>query len=112
MANTQLLGYETEWANKKVMCVDVVGPASYVNTGTFATSGQPINASDFGWGGFDFVMAMPSSDGLDIGYVASGTSGSSFTTFNLHWFVIATGAEVTNTTNLSTKTIRLLLVGV
>jgi hypothetical protein len=111
MARSPLLGYETEWANKKVMCIDVTGPASYVNTGTFSTSGHAMNASDFGWGGFDFVSAMISSDGLDIGYVASGTAGVSFSTFNLHWFVIATGAEVANGVDLSAKTIRLLLIG-
>lgn len=110
---------------------DVDGPTSYVNTGTFNTSGQQLNASDFGFGGFEIVDAPAlSSDGInDIIVVhgattggvtslspspAAGQPGQAVTTAVLHWYNAIRGigtnpAEVSNAVNLSAKTVRIRL---
>jgi hypothetical protein len=110
--------------------VDIDGPVSYVNTGVFATSGQQINASDFGLGGFEDIGSdMMSSDGVNVIEVVLGATlagatnlqpapGAGFSgivpvTAVLHWFTDATrGTQVTNGTNLSGKYVRLRIVAV
>jgi hypothetical protein len=113
---------------------DVDGPTSYVNSGTFGTSGQQLNAQDFGFGGFEIVDAPAlSSDGVnDIVLVmgattggatalspspGAGQSGPAVQTAVLHWFTAIRGVganptEVANATNLSAKMVRLRIAGV
>ena len=108
---------------------DVDGPASYNNTGTFNTSGQQINAIDFGFGGFEIVdIPALSSDGINevlvvLGAAIAGTTGLSpsppagqsapaETTAVLHWYTAIRGvgsnpSEASNGTNLSAKSVRL-----
>lgn len=117
MANTVLPGYETVMANKKVVIVDHTGQTSYNNTGTFATSGETILASDFGLGGFDYIQAdMISNDGLNYAQIVPTTAGAvggvAVPSAVLHWYVLATNAEVANAQNMSTKCIRLFIIGV
>jgi hypothetical protein len=130
MANRVLAGYVSpNDSGKYDLIVDHDGPASYVNSGTFATSGEQINASDFGLGGFEDVGAdMISSDGVNEVIVVPGATiggltnlnpalpnspGPAFTTAVLHWFTTAARAtEVSNAVNLSGKFIRLRMVGV
>ena len=108
---------------------DIDGPASYNNTGTFGTSGQQINASDFGMGGFEVVDTPAlSNDSVNeiivcLGAtIAGGTMGGPPaagsgqpaippTSFVLHWYTGLRGVgsnptEVSNATNLSTKYVR------
>ena len=110
--------------------VDIDGPASYLKGASFALSGQQINASDFGLGGFEDVGSdMMSSDGVNVVEVVLGATTAGATNLNpapgpgfsgivpttavLHWFTDATrGTEVTNGTNLSTKYVRLRIVAV
>lgn len=113
---------------------DVDGPTSYVNTGVFNTSGQQLNAIDFGFGGFEIVDAPAlSSDGInDIVLVMgatvagatqlspsppAGSSGPAVANAVLHWYTAVRGvgsnpSEVANNTNLSAKTVRLRITGV
>ena len=113
---------------------DVDGPTSYNNTGTFGTSGQQINAADFGFGGFEIVDTPSlSSDGVNevilvLGAATAGTTYLSPTqgagdpalaspTCVLHWYTAIRGVgsnptEVSNGTNLSTKSIRLRISAV
>jgi hypothetical protein len=76
MANRILAGYVApNDSNKYEMLVDHDGPASYVNTGTFNTSGEQINASDFGLGGFEDIGSdMLSSDGVNVCEVVLGAT--------------------------------------
>lgn len=119
-------------SNKYELLVDLDGPASYVNTGTFNTSGQQINASDLGLGGFEVVGAdVISSDSQNEVVIALGATvagatnlaptpaappGPVVTTAVLHWYTglrgIGGAVEVANGTNLSGKYIRLRIVGV
>lgn len=113
MANTILPGYENLVGTKKMVIVDRSGPASYNNTGTYATSGDVLSAAELGLGGIDNVIPSQSSDGLnEIEISFPLNSGQAVPTIALHWFVTATGAEVANTTALNTKSIRLLVFGV
>ena len=120
MANRFLDGYVLQVADKLEIVVDHDGPASYVNTNTFATSGEVINASDFGLGGFELVQVDAlSSDGLNYAYVvlsgqstSTGVKGTLGTQATIHWYVLSTNVEVANAVNLSTKSIRLQIRGV
>src|SRR5678815_1368803 len=101
---------------KHILIVDHDGPASYNNTGVFTTSGETINASDFGYGGFEFIDEISlSSDSLNTvlivlpGQSTSGNFGDARPTAVIHWFVQSTGVEVANAVNLSGKSIRLRL---
>lgn len=101
---------------KHFVVIDHDGPASYNNTGTFTTSGETLNATDLGYGGFEFVDEISlSSDQLNTVLIAlpglstSGNFGDARPTTVIHWFVQATGAEVANTVNLSGKSVRLRL---
>lgn len=111
MANTTLPGYESIWGNKKVTVIDRTGPVAYNNTGTYATSGDVLTAAELGWGGIDVVIPSQSSDGLNEIIVSFTVVGGGSGSVALHWFVTASGAEVANAVNLSTKTIRLLVIG-
>jgi hypothetical protein len=130
MANRILAGYMSpNDSNKYEMLVDHDGPASYVNTNTFATSGEQINAADFGLGGFEDVGCdMLSSDGVNVVEVVLGATvagatnmqpaptnppGAVFTTAVLHWYTTPSrGTEVTNGTALNGKYVRLRIIGV
>lgn len=131
MANRVLAGYVApNDSGKYDMIVDHDGPASYNNTGTFATSGEQINASDFGIGGFELVgVDAFSSDGLNVVEIClgatiagatnlqpagpAGSPGPVMTTAVIHWYTNATrSAEVANTVNLAGKFCRLRIVGV
>jgi len=120
MANRILDGYMLQVSEKLEVIVDHDGPATYVNTNTFATSGETINASDFGLGGFELVQVDAlSSDGLNYAYVvlvgqstSTANKANAVTSAVIHWFVVATGAEVANGVVLNTKSIRLQIRGV
>jgi hypothetical protein len=118
MANRILPGYLMPVGEKLELVVDHDGPASYVNTGTFSSSGEIINASDFGLGGFELCQIDAlSSDGLNYGYVvlngqSTSVGGNAVPTATIHWYVLATNVEVANAQNLSTKSLRLQIRGV
>ena len=125
MAYRPLPGYPQPVGEKYEWVGDIDGQASYNNTGTFATSGQQINAADFGFGGIEYVECDDLSlDGVNAVQVAlgattagatnlstapgSGQPANPATTAVLHWYTTASSAtEVSNTTNLSTKAVRL-----
>jgi len=116
VANRILPGYPQDVGAKKEVVFDHDGPASYNNTGTPLTSGETINATDLGAGGIDYCETDSlSSDGLNYAYVmilsqsTSGNWGNIVQSIVIRWFVVATGAEVANAVNLSTKSIRIRL---
>src|SRR5208283_2536998 len=124
MALRVLAGYPQPVGEKYEAMIDVDGPTSYVNSGTFATSGQQINASDFGFGGFEMIGTDDlSSDGVNTVQVVLGATvagatnlqpappsspGVAAQTAVLHWYTSPSSAtEVANGVNLSGKYIRL-----
>lgn len=114
-SNLFLPGYLQPVGAKLESFVDHSGPVSYNNTGTFLTSGETINAHDYGLGGFEMIIPQGlSGDGLytaQIELVAqSGKSGASASAV-IHWFT-ANSTEVANATDLHASFIRLLIRGV
>ena len=125
MANRILAGYPQPVGAKYEIIVDIDGPASYVNSGTFASSGQQINASDFGFGGIEYIEVDGlSSDGVNAVQLVLGATVSPAAT-NLqpappagqpgpiaqsaviHWFTSPSSAsEVANGVNLAGKYVR------
>jgi hypothetical protein len=129
MANRPLSGYPIQVSEKIDLVIDHDGPASYVNTGTFNTSGEQLNASDFGLGGIEYIeIDGISSDGLNYVYPIPGATitgavnlqpapgpqqpGAAVQTVILHWYVLSTNVEVANTVNLSGKYVRMRIRGV
>lgn len=134
-ANRILPGYTSpNDAGKYELIVDHDMPASYVNSGTFITSGDQINASDFGLGGFEAVGVDSLINGTSVpggpfpsivaevalgGSVAgSGVAGltlgaTAVASAVLHYFQSPTRAtEFANTTNLSSAFVRLRIMAV
>src|SRR2546429_393093 len=106
-------GYRQIWGTKQVNIFEVAGPASY------PTGGQTVNATDLGVGGMDY---------MDVGtYSYSGTykctvqplptsaapskQKPAIKSFKILWYVVATNAEVANTTDLSGEIVRLIAIG-
>lgn len=105
--------------------VDVDGPSSYsqISAATPPTGGQVLKASDLGLQAIWWAQAVGSDNGQFDGvcYVVGGLgnprAGGSpnysqpGTQINLQWITAATGAEVSGATNLSSRRMRLLVVG-
>lgn len=86
---------------------DIFGPASYTNPG-----GQTVNASAFGLLQVMGAWAVGiTQDGLNTVYFTT-LSGRSNKNIVARWFVTATGAEVANAVNLSTKRVTVLALGI
>lgn len=107
-----LPGYPQQWGTKNVELGEMVGPSSY------ATGGVTINASSFGWGGFDrFAATGRSYSGTYSAQVqplpitAGAKSNQSIKSYKVVWIVIATGAEVANAVDLSAEIMRFEAVG-
>ena len=111
VGNKALPGYPQPTGAKIQVVFDHCGPASYNNTGTYATSGETLlaNGGGLNFGGFDFVRAMDSSDGLYFAVIVPNLGGdaNSMKSVVIHWFVRSTGAEVANGVNLSGSAIRI-----
>lgn len=109
MADTYLPGFESVWGANKVMVMDHYGPASY------ATGGETWTLSGLNWGGVLMFNAMGEdfSGTYFMRIIPQNTpAGVPFTTVKIQWFVVSTGAEVANATNLSTFAVRSILIGV
>jgi len=123
MANVFVQGYPTP-SGSKILCIfDHSGPTSYSNIGSSSGTGDVVNASDLGLGGFDSVNGSFSAYDFTNTYnvkmlwapassPAAPASDGAVGSFVLQWFVISTGLEVANTTNLSAKTVRLHVIAI
>lgn len=93
-------GYPDNIGRRYAFCGDWNGPASYSQaTGDKVTLPQFQNYIDkldgsVSVSGTYFVRAFPSAAGPRSGWV-------------LHWYVLATGSEVNNATNLSAEVVKL-----
>lgn len=110
----QVPDFPQSWGSKRSQIALVVGPASYtqVTTGTPPTGGQKINASDYGLKWIDFAQAMVSDDGqYEVVFTPATAIAGAQASVIAVWKIAHTGAEVSGATNLSGRTIRVLLVG-
>lgn len=107
---------------------DIDGPSSYsqIVTGAPPTGGQTVKASDLGFTSIWWAQSMGSDNGqYDCTvYVNTGTGGTgnprSGATPNvsqpgsqmqLQWVTSTNGAEVSGATNLSSRRLRLIVIG-
>jgi hypothetical protein len=102
----QVNGFADVFGGKNFNTVDYSGPTSYVN-GT----GDKLDPKAFG--AFNDIIAIigTSIDQSGTYYVVGQPVNNGVTAWYLRWFTVGTGAEVTNATNLSTKTVKLAIVG-
>jgi hypothetical protein len=95
--------------------VDVTGLASYavIVIGTPPTGGQLVTPADCGLQSIDWIQSMGSDNGqYDVTcYPAPFTLGNPFAGVRLQWLTAATGAEAIAATNLSARSVRLLVIG-
>lgn len=118
MANTVLAGYEMPIGAKKEIIFDHAGPAAYSNFFGSAGTGDVVNASDLGMGGFDFIDITdftPNGNFTVIVIPINQGTGNATQSFRLVWFNAANGsqgAEVTNGNSLAAQTIRVRARGV
>ena len=107
-----LMGYPDLWGTKRAEIAEVAGPASYV------TGGQTINASDMGFGGFDWVDAGGQSySGTYYGRISylpvsapPSAQNPACKQVKLQWIVTATGAEAAAAVNLSGEIMRMIVI--
>lgn len=115
-AFSPISGYENRMGSKKSFVGELYGQLSYT------TGGQVVNASQFGWGGFDIFDAGSglSYSGtyycrvqyMPVSGAPSKLSPGGNQQVKVIWIVTATGAEVANTTNISGEVIRIFALGV
>lgn len=106
--------FPQSFGSKRVNIALLVGPASYtvITTGSPPTGAQALAATNFGMKFIDFAIGGVSDDGQ---YEVVLTPATNIATGQAAWIAIwkvaHTGAEVTGTTNLSARTVRVLLIG-
>jgi len=111
-------GFPTSWGNKRVSSITIAGPASYTQYTAPTTGGQDVPLLPvLGIKTADVAYGSVISDGLHRAQVvqieASAVGGVTIprSRLVLKWYVVSTGAEVAGGTNLSTKTVDLLVIG-
>ena len=131
MANTisgllvVVAGYPQPWGTKYRQLIDLYGPSSYSNVASSSGTGQVVNASDVGMGGFDDAGASFSgysaSGNYIVGITIPGANknalGGPQASVSVQWFTTSTAfgaksTEVTNATSLAAEVVRLAFVGI
>lgn len=106
--------FPQSFGSKRAQIALLTGPASYtqVSVATPPTGGQSLKATDFGLKFIDFAIGGVSDDGqYEVVLTPAGAGVISPGTWTAIWKVAHTGAEVTGTTNLSARTVRVFLIG-
>lgn len=113
MAIRPLPGYPMPVGEKYLVIADYLGPLSYVNgTGDKLVAGF---GGGLNQGGIEFVSGGNSVSGtynIKIFYPSAATTSSTSqpganASVIIKWYVLATGLEVANATNLSAEVVRL-----
>lgn len=107
----QIAGFADIFGGKNFNTVDYSGPKSYVNTGTPATSGDSLDPKAFG--AFNDIIAVigTSLDQTGVYVVLGQPVNNGVTAWRLRWFTASGMTEVANATDLSTKTVKLAIIG-
>jgi hypothetical protein len=88
--------------------VDYSGPSSYLGG---ATHGDAIDPRIFGFPNTITAIICASVDQSGVYMVVPQPAANGTTAWTLRWFTLVGMTEVTDTTNLSTKTVRLSAIG-
>lgn len=105
MALQQMVMQPSPLGELFVSMADINGPASYTN-GT----GNAVSPQNFGLQTFKFATGGISTDGT-TGIEFKTISGPGATSIIARFYVVSTGAEVANATDLSGKTFRVMALG-
>lgn len=106
----QTQGFADVFGGRNFNVIDYTGVSSYANTGTPSTSGEALDPKFFGFQNtIQFVAASGDQSGTYYGIVFPVNNG--VTAWRIRWFAVATGQEVTNGTNLSTRVLKLSGIG-
>jgi hypothetical protein len=101
---TPVRGWSDVWGGKAMNVCDYAGPSSYV------VGGDVIDPKQFGVRNFEFLVASETVDGTYfIRFRPSATGPTQ--TWKAVWYVVATGAEVAVSSNLSTSTAKVFGFG-
>jgi hypothetical protein len=110
-----LLGFPApSGGDRYVSIVDHKGPASYatVVTGSPPTGGDTLTAAECGLKFITAVSGQLSDDGQYTADASAGAGGGAeSTSVVLAWTIYNTGAQVSAATNLSARTVRLIVYG-
>jgi hypothetical protein len=97
-------GYPDYVGRRFLFCGSGKGPASYVNTGTQSTSGDPLALPRFD----NYIDAITTGGNQSVSgtyyYHAQSSGPGPRATWVLRYFVTSTNAEVANGVNLSAET--------
>ena len=114
MANTLLASFPT--GQGKNLIVDHTGPASYATGGeTIGSINNQTGISFLGLATLDFVDIQGPSVSGNYAVISQGTGTGERKTSKLIWVTATSGipstTQVTNGTNLSAETVRLMVTG-
>jgi len=105
---TQTVGFGDTWGGQTEQVIDYTGVASYVGG---STGGELLDPKIFGcFASIRFVTGSISDDG--VYEVKCQPRNKGYTAWYARWFTVATGAEVSDATNLSAKTVKLFGFGI
>ena len=107
----QTPGQADIFGGRQFNAIDYKGPTSYVNTGVGSTSGDTIGHRMFGFENTIQAIIDASLDQTGTYQVVDQPMQNGVTSWRLRWFVVSTGAEVANGTNLSAFTVKLAAIG-
>ena len=106
--------FPQSFGQKRVQIALLTGPASYtqVTVATPPTGGQSLKSTDYGLKFIDFAIGGVSDDGqYEVVLTPTVNTPTGQASWTAIWKVAHTGAEVTGTTNLSARTVRVFLIG-
>ena len=107
---TMLTGYPDFMGKHAFAVADYFGPSSYQTGGDIISALSVSAASTVPFRSIDAVCGDMSVSGTyRIAAQAVGTGPAK--TFQIHWFVTATGAEVSANTDLHTESVKVLIIG-
>ncbi len=97
-------GYPDLIGKRSAFCGSGPGPASYVNTGTAKTSGDPVSIQAYQY----YIDSITSGGTASVSgtyfYIVQPSGPAARRTWVLRYFVASTAAEVANGVNLSAET--------
>lgn len=108
-------GYAQSFGTKQAAVFELAGPSSY------PTGGQTVDAATLGWGGFDYVspgegLSYSGTYSCKVQYLpvdaAPSAQKGAVGSVKVQWFVVSTGVEAANATDLDGEIVRLFALGV
>jgi hypothetical protein len=106
----QIAGFQDVFGGKNFNTVDYSGPTSYFG-GAGSAGGDKLDPKAFG--AFNDIIAVigTSSDQTGTYFVHPRPVNNGVTQWYLRWFVVSTGVEAANGTNLSGFTLKISIIG-